>query len=324
MAKLPDGEIRVILPTYRRDAGLADAIERLAQQTVPPVEVLVVDNAARPACEQRSRKLARSAPFEVTYVAAADNGGPAGATALGMELLLPRMQDHDWIARADDDLPTVPDDLFQRLLGVACEVVNLEVVGGIGRNGAHWDPRRALFDEGASSWTGISEVDYLVTGYLPLYRVGAVREVGVFRPELFFGLTEAEYGLRLRRHGYTLLRVDGGGRPRRSPQRTVTSPTWRRYYSNRNRILLAREYGTPTAALQVILTLVAKPLLNLPRRPAVAADALRWNLRSIRDALLGRLGRTVEPGTVDGELDRRGRPAEREPRWTRRSRAGRP
>ena len=299
------GGVRIVLPTFRRDDALAKTLRRLGEQSRAPVQVLVIDNAARPDCRRLCEKLAADLPFIVTYLATDENVGPAGATALGMRHLVPSMCADDWIGRCDDDSPEISSDHFGRLARFIETIPNLKTVGAVGTHGACWDPRRATLSEKTSSWTGVSEVDYLATGWFPLYRVGAIQQVGVFRDDLFFGLTEPEYGLRLRRAGFAVLRLDTGPRPRPQVSRRANAPTWRQFYSNRNRIVLAREYGAPFAATRVVAALVVKPLLNMPRQPSLALRSLAWNLRAVYAAMTGRMGRTVEPRLVSDQLDSR-------------------
>ena len=158
-------------------------------------------------------------------------------------------------------------------------------------------------------------VDYIGSGQLPLYRVQAVREVGVFKPELFFGFEELEYGLRLRAAGWSLYvdgdrwragrrllgRLDVAGRPTVS----LAETTWRDYYRLRNLIAILLGAGRPRVAARVSLLVgLGKPLANAPRQPGRSLRRLRLNWRACRDGWAGRLGRTVEP-----EVGQAGEPA---------------
>ena len=149
-------------------------------------------------------------------------------------------------------------------------------------------------------------VDYIGSGQLPLYWVRAVRAVGVFRPELFFGFEELEYGLRLRaaggalyvvgdrwRAGRRLLgRLDVAGRPTVGLGET----TWRDYYRLRNLVAILLGAGRRRVAVRVSLLVgLVKPLVNVPHQPGRSLRRLRLNWRAVRDGWAGRLGRTVEP-----------------------------
>lgn len=76
-----------------------------------------------------------------------------------------------------------------------------------------------------------------------MFRLAAVRDVGPFWADLFICMTEVEFGLRLRRHGYRLL-ANGEmwlqRRPAlvlRDPPGVVRTPR-RRYYITRNLLVI--------------------------------------------------------------------------------------
>lgn len=133
----------------------------------------------------------------------------------------------------------------------------------------------------------------------------AVRHVGAFRRDFFFGYTEVEYGLRMKQSGYKLYRFDARDGAKRNPRKRTAalSPvTWQQYYSLRNHLVLASEYSGRRACVRIAATALAKPALNFPRHPRRAGEALYWNTLAIAHATRGRLGRTVDPWLVDGTL----------------------
>jgi hypothetical protein len=175
----------------------------------------------------------------------------------------------------------------------------------VGLTGARFDWRRARLvrprDEGV---TGRAAIDCIGGNQLPVYLVEAVRSVGTFSSDLFFGFDDLEFGLRLRRAGYRMYTPgsDWLGRRSREPvglgRVTVGLGTldWRRYYSLRNMIHILRLFGRSAAAARVtIVQGLVKPLVNLPRSPRLASGHLRLNLAACRDGWTGRLGRTLEP-----------------------------
>jgi GT2 family glycosyltransferase len=190
-------------------------------------------------------------------------------------------------------------------------------VAGLGTSGSRFDYRRCRLvkppSRGASE---VIDVDYLATNMFPLFSVAAVRDVGTFREDLFFGHDEVEFGLRLRRHGYRLCRLDSTDQTRR-PSATswrLGSVGWRRYYALRNIIVISREYCGPITTLRVTLVRgFLKPLLNMLVEPSNALRHLRLNTRAVVDAYRGRMGRTVEPRLVGGELDKRERRVRSQP-----------
>jgi hypothetical protein len=136
--------------------------------------------------------------------------------------------------------------------------------------------------------------------------VRAVRAVGPFKAELFFGFEELDYGLRLRAAGWSMY-VDGdrwrAGRTMLGrldvsggPSLNLPEPGWRHYYGLRNLLnILVSSRHLGAAARITLLTGLAKPLLNAPRQPRRSLRLLRLNWNACRDGWRGRLGRTVEP-----------------------------
>ena len=139
-----------------------------------------------------------------------------------------------------------------------------------------------------------------------MYSVGAVRQTGVLLPELFFGLEELEYGLRLRRAGHSIYahgpmwleerKRNGNLQESGRPSWRVGDCSWRRYYSIRNLIVILRLAGRPGAALRITLLLgLGKPIANWFLDLLAGARYVLLGLRASVDAWTGKLGRTVDP-----------------------------
>jgi GT2 family glycosyltransferase len=310
--------IAVIIPTFRRDAALAATLQLLQRQTLQPTLVLVVDNAARDSCERLCRDLAAQFTFELRYVSTASNGGPAGATTVGFDLLM--NAGYDWIVRADDDSPSVPDTHLERTFEATSAAASISggTVGAVGSSGACYQRRSGRLLKPAASPSGLVEVDYLATGFFPFYSSVAVRATGGFRDDLFFGYDEVEYGLRLKAAGFAVYRFDEPDevrRPRRPSVHVTDRATWRRYYSLRNQIVIAMEYADPRVAARLAVTSMLKPTLNVLRSPRLALQHFRVARRAVVDAYRGNMGRTVEPPLVDDRLGQRPRRQPRGRQW---------
>lgn len=295
--------LHAIVVTFRRPGELRAMLEAVAAQTLVPARVVAVDND--PA--ESARPIAQGAPLAVEYLPAGGNLGPAGGIALGMRHLLAGAADEDWVVLLDDDDPPYRDDLFELLHDLAVSTVPRRPrLAGVGAGGSRFDLRRGrnrrLADDEVSP---VTPVDVIAGNQFPLYRLGVIREVGVFDSDLFFGFEELEFGLRLQAAGFELVahgpvwldkRRRGGSRLT-GVRLGLTDPGWRRYYSLRNLIVILRRNGAVGAALRVSLVRgVLKPLLNLPRAPARALAHLRLNLQALGDGWAGRLGLTVPPG----------------------------
>jgi len=293
-----------VLVTFRRPSELAEMLAAITRQTRSLRRLVVVDNAP----SEDAERLVRSDAPEAEYVASAENLGPAGALAVGMERVLEVAHDDDWIVTLDDDDPPTDDDVFARLFDFArarhaCD----PATGAVGLTGTRFDRRRGrVVRVPDAELHGAVEVDYIGGNQFPMYSVRAARAVGVPRRDLFFGFDDLEYGLRLRDRGYVLsasgeewLRARGrygrlGGGP--APAVSLGEANWRRYYSLRNLVAILRECGSPGAAVRVsVLTAFAKPLVNLPRRPHAALAHLRLASKACADGWSGRMGRSVEP-----------------------------
>ncbi|MGH9178418.1 MAG: glycosyltransferase [Acidimicrobiales bacterium] len=300
-----------VLVTYRRPEALARILDVLTRQSTTLDSLVVVDNAPSPATAAVVGS--STAAAQVDYLASAENLGPAGGIAAGMRHALSSARDDDWIAVFDDDDPPTHDQVLEQLLRRANTSGGpLGALGGIGARGARLDRRRGRLHPVTAEPSGVAPADYLKSGWFPLYRVEAVRRVGVFASELFFAFDDLEYGLRLRAAGYTVLVTDAAGArgdpPTVRPRAQLGPVDWRRYYSLRNLVHILGRHGHRTAAARVALVVgVGKPLSNVFITPGLAWRHLVVNLRAVHDGWRHRLGRTIEP-------DARPRPEKTAPR----------
>jgi len=282
--------IHGVLVTYQRPVELAETLEAVGRQSRRLDTLVVVDNS--PTDEIKAVVAAATAAARIDYVANDHNAGAAGGIALGMQRCLAHAADDDWIFLLDDDDPPPDDDVIADHLRVA--ITAAPKVAGIGAGGAWLDWKRGRLNPVHSG-----SADYLKSGWFPLYRVSAVRVVGVFHAPLFFGFDDLEYGLRLRASGWHLLVVPGRSASRANgskPSLRVGPVEWRRYYSLRNLIHLLRTHGRSGVAARVaLISGLAKPLLNLPLSPRSASRQFALNGRAIHDGWTGRLGLRVAP-----------------------------
>lgn len=288
-----------VVVTFRRPGELERTLRSIAAQTQSFRELLVVDNEPG---ERTSAIVERLRPElgAVTYLAAPSNLGPAGARTLGGREVLARAEDDGWVAFLDDDDPLPTTDLVSRLAATAERLAGSDpATAGVGLRGARLDRRtgRVVPVPGP----GVRRVDHLHGNRLPMYRVGALRRVGLFDDRLFFGFEELELGLRLRRAGMSLYadgdlyeevrgRIDGA-EPLDAPGMRLEAPSLRRYYALRNvLVILRRERLSLQAVGWALVAGVLKPLVWLPIRPSLAWAHLRLNVAAIRDAATDRLG----------------------------------
>lgn len=300
-----DARVHAVVVTYRRNDQLGRVLDGLHAQSVRPASVTVVDNADDPAAQDEvlSRPQHR-------YVPAGENLGPAGGLALGFTSL--EAAEDGWVLFVDDDDPPPHEGVLGNLLALIRSRAPDERLGGVGLVGARYSRRTGLVRRIADEeLDGVVAVDYVGGNQFPMYSVAALRDVGPMRADLFFGLEELELGLRLRAAGYRIL-VDGsewlGAREKanrigltpRSAASGRARSDWRRYYTVRNQVWVAREHGRWTAPLVCsarsgVAGAVADGLRA--RSPRSTAPALR----GLVDGWRGRLGRTLDPAEASGE-----------------------
>lgn len=104
MAELMTPKVSVIVPTYNRSGLLAASLATLVEQTVPPLEIIVVDDGSRDDTEA----VVAALPGPIRYVRK-ENGGKSAAVNLGLSLAK-----GDFIWFFDDDDWAEPDAIAQR------------------------------------------------------------------------------------------------------------------------------------------------------------------------------------------------------------------
>lgn len=293
-----------VLVTHRRQALLTSTLRRLGEQDRRLDHLVVVDNEA----SESTRSIVRGADgvaATVEYLPTSENLGFAGGVAIGMSEVLKSAQERDWIVLLDDDDPPYRDSAVGEVEAFATERLASDPrTAAVGLTGGRFDRRRGRIKRiPTMELHGAVPVDYVAGGHVPFFLVRAVRQVGTFDPLLFFGLSEVEYGLRLRKAGFSLyahgelwleerINVDRAGKPKYG----LSPLHWKRYYSLRNTVYVNRLHGRKLAALRVVAVHgFAKPLLNIPAHPVLALQHLALNARACFDGLVGQMGRRVEP-----------------------------
>lgn len=295
-----------VLVTYRRPAALAITLRCLAEQDRRLDHLVVVDNA--PTDESRAAVAgADGIAHAIDHLEMAENVGFTGGVAAGMQRVMELAEDRDWIVVLDDDDPVPYPTVFSELARFAEETLGTDPrTAGVGMSGGRFDWRRGRIRRVPDrELHGAVPVDHVAGNSVPFYLVSAVRDAGTFHAPLFFGLSEIEFGLRLTRAGYTFAAHGDLWRRRReetgrlglelTPGRRLGPMNWRRYYVLRNSIYMLKRFRHPGTAVRVTLVNIAKPIVNLPLEPRLAARHLVVNLRACRDGWTGRMGRRMEP-----------------------------
>lgn len=297
--------VDAILVTFNRVEPLAASCRAALEQTAGLRTLIVVDNSPAPVAADVVAELGNGSGAGATVtevVHTGENLGPPGAHAVGLRRLREREERLDWVLLLDDDDPLPSPEVAERLLR-SLPPEGADRIAGVALMGMRFvRPRLLLGGPVDVSGGGLVPADALLGWAAPLYRAGALDDVGGFRPELFWGDDDIELGLRLARNGWELrvaadvyrsLPVSDEKVPGR-PRLGIVPPAPRDYYGVRNRIHIGRRYfRARDVAGAITVRALLKPLLNLPRHPVLAARTLRLNARAVVDGLRGRLGRTV-------------------------------
>jgi hypothetical protein len=296
-----------VLPTFRRTHLLASTIARLGEQTRGLDHLIVVDNEG--SSDTRTTVAAASiSGCLIEYVFPGQNKGFAGGVAAGMRRALEFADDDDWIVLLDDDDPPRFSNALETLSTFASDMRALDDrTAAVGISGGWFDWRRGRMRRiPDDELIDAVPVDHVAGNQLPFFLVRAIRSVGVFCDDLFFGFSELEFGLRLWTSGFSLyghgpLWLESRRRTRRlnreiRPSLRLRPLSWRDYYTLRNAIFILRRFGRPATALRVTFVHgLAKPMVNLPIAPRQAVRLLMINVRASTDGWLGRMGRRVDP-----------------------------
>lgn len=300
-----------LVVTYNRRELLEACLDAIARQSVPPAELILVDNASTDGTPELLRERGYLDRPDVSYLRLDENLGSSGGFARGFEEA--RGRDADWLWVMDDDAEPTPDCL-ERLLGSApageaatvCVCPKVVYADGSLNDVMRADFRRRLRPLAESRYREGTHPSIGVTSFVgPLYRMTAVRALDPPKAEFFVWGDDVEYSLRLRRLGEIRLVPESVmvHRPasqshtnRRSrvwnallPVRMYPTPLgrfWQNLCGLRNYIWMKRHYEGQSAlsAAGTTLQFVVKHLLydDQPFR------RIPWILRYARDGRRGR------------------------------------
>lgn len=247
--------LAVVIPTFRRNGQLLKVLQSIGQQSMHPRVVLVIDNSGDDGSRDAVARFAEEAPFQVDYLPMSTNSGPAGAFASAAGRLASRWPEIEWMMCRGDDNAFDRADAIEFMHGLSNRAAAFEpaVIGVIG--GKYGSRSREVLD------CGLQSVDFIPGGGMATYNLAILQRESInFNPQLFFGFEELEIGLCLKARGYLLLSDPEWTDISQSPPRR-TAP-WRTYFRHRNRLLVARRFGS---LLRVTL-LVAMSIGGMSRR----------------------------------------------------------
>ncbi|HEY6992603.1 MAG TPA: glycosyltransferase [Xanthobacteraceae bacterium] len=196
-----DAKVSVIIPTFNGGSGLAPSIASLRRQTLPPVEIIVVDDGSTDATRAIAERARAQGLVDMVICHGTRCGRSAAINAAA------RFASGDLLLTVDADTVFEPTavarlaDVFKnpRVAGASCNI--------------------AIDNEGESLWTGLQSVEYLMSisaGRSILEIVGAIAclsgACSMYRRDTFLrqgGLDvgpgeDLEFSLRLRRLGHLI------------------------------------------------------------------------------------------------------------------------
>ncbi len=235
--------------TYQRPETLLQTIQALFNQTLPPQKVLIVDND--PARSAHGVVVAL-ADFPLEYYSVGYNSGPAGAAAIGLQILSD--QGFSWIGWMDDDDPPIFDDSFQILIAMA---KNNERCGGVGSVGQYFNRKTGLINRVPDQLllsTGVIEVDNIAGNMCKIVNGEMVKQHQLYPDSnLFFGFEELDFDLRIQQLGFVLLAdcnlyqrnrayFKREGPNNRRGLKKDESRLWRDFYSLRNSLIILKKH----------------------------------------------------------------------------------
>jgi glycosyltransferase involved in cell wall biosynthesis len=235
--------------TYRRPDILSTTIDLILNQTLSPEKLLIIDNGD----EADTRFMIQSKnDSRLVYFSPGSNLGPAGAAALGLDLLA--KEGFQWIFWGDDNDPPRFQDAFYSLINMLedSSFSKFGIVGVVGQRFSKFTGNHLRVPDDELLAKTVIPVDVIAGGHCMLVK-GEIPLMGILPdPQLFFGFEELDYCLKVGISGYKLAvngplffksRAKFGKLNFKQPLyiKKKTGGLERQYYSTRNTlIILAR------------------------------------------------------------------------------------
>jgi GT2 family glycosyltransferase len=271
---------------------LRETLRAIEAQTEPPNEIVVVDNASD---DGTAAMLEREFPT-AQVVRNETNLGAAGGRSRGMTAAFER--DHDLVWFVDDDTTPGPSTLAHTL-ELAAQLPRLGMLGQLGgtlRFGIIRHGRDGPIVDGLPE---VRHVDFVLTDGAIVTREAYLR-AGVLDERYFIMMEDIEYPLRVKREGLVVARADLGlsfrhlGATAGVPE--GPSAPWRLYYQTRNHLRMALDNRSPALMFGWLYRQLGG-LVHLLWQKDRRRERLRHRWRGTVDAIRGRMGEVVPPGS---------------------------
>lgn len=289
-------KLAVVIVTYNRKELLKKCLGCYEKQNVQPDTILVVDNHSTDGTEQFLNEWKQEkAHVRRDVLRLPKNIGGSGGFFEGMQKAV--NDGSDWIYISDDDAFPDPQlfDYFYTFLRQKTDLKIAAVCGCIISHGSiAIEHRRRLSNRipGMPRFVPVNETEYLhpfflidIFSYVGTFLSSeALKAGGYTAKDYFIYHDDAEHSLRLRKHGDIVclpqMRIIHD-EPRPAPS---TNPSWKKYYSIRNKLDLYRRHMGRAAFCILLLQDFFKSILH-------SSSAAREIYQSaISDALHYRFG----------------------------------
>jgi len=303
-------ETRIVSVTVSRNgrALLSDHLELLLNQSVPLLDIIVVDNAS----DDSTVEFLRERYPSVRVIPLANNQGASGGYSVGLQYALGC--NYEWVWMLDQD-SRPPHDTLRSLLAAYNTFPEREKLGLIAplpinpTTGAPyslfvWRDGQVKLSTTAEG-RGITLVDMVISSG-SLIRNEAIVKAGLPRADFFMDFADYEHCLRLRRSGFLIAVVNNChmphtvGQPRvvnflGRPINWITHRPWRDYYKVRNRAFVVWYQLPSRKAKTFVIYQLLKQMIGTLLYDPEKLDHIRFMWRGLCDGIRGRLGITVQP-----------------------------
>jgi GT2 family glycosyltransferase len=277
-----------IVVTYNRLETLKTALAHILAQTVPPAEIVIVDNNSTDGTIEYLQSV--NGQDNIRCIFMGSNTGSAGAIAKAMTYGLAKSAfDYFWIL--DDDTFYAPNALKDLIENIEqTQFVMLGLHGANFKFGAkvHADPNIRL-----------QEIDYaMIDG--AIIKADVVRKLGPLCEEFFMMCDDQEYSIRIRRHGYKIGVLKNGADDRQllgGGGQFTKATLWRNYYSARNHTFIIKKHFSFIEFIAYTYH-QAKLLLTAAVLAPDRFKRVKFRLLGIWHGIRGIGGRTLDPGTL--------------------------
>lgn len=298
-------QVTVVVVTHNRKALLRRCLVALTTQTTAPARIVVVDNASDDGTRRMLIEDGWLSRNDLELLSLSENTGGAGGFAAGMQAVAERGDPWVWVM--DDDACPY-EDALERIHAAAADLDCIYGSVTIQNDRLAW-PMKAY---GADRDAVISDPSLLPARleveFVPFLGMLVSREmiakIGVPDPGFFIAKDDVEYCFRARQSGGRIELVAASRIEHPAAQhyelklpgitfKTLRLNGWKRYYSTRNRLQIARLYfGTSLYFATLPASLVHLLLALIHESDRI--DQLRAFVGGTIDGLRGRMGRRHE------------------------------